>query len=449
MGSPRLWTGQLLLVLCIKSWTAHAEAPVLLIGEVDDRIVLPCTDVTINTQKISWFKDNATQPVLAMDSDNSPDQRFSRVNVSSLVITRLQLEDEGNYSCRNGTPSTDNEPQLQLRITSGPYNISASIFPNKTLPNGTLYTSKGSSLQFVCSSYSIPVPMMAWVLYAQDKSPELFHSSNDSSILNFTITNIASNYQGNFSCSATNPLSSRNISSTLQLLVYYQSHANVSCYANSSVGHSELLLSCTWPGGYPAPLLQWEQGDKTLMDGTPASSDTDTLVVSVNRSQLSDGQWFQCRGNHLLSEGKNEKTCKLQIGLPVIQSHPMRSCFSGENVTLSCSVTDANPPATISWLRNVSQPEVEIQPGEKYQIWQNSSLSYLTIVNCSHETDEGYYVCKAENALGVKEINVWLSITKPHNIVGLVSVLLLLFLLVVALITGIVLYCDPQFYLKD
>ncbi|PIO40952.1 hypothetical protein AB205_0006260, partial [Aquarana catesbeiana] len=135
-------------------------------------------------------------------------------------------------------------------------------------------------------------------------------------------------------------------------------------------------------------------------------------------------------------------------GLPLPQSQPLRSCVKGENVTLSCSVSGANPPATITWLRNLSTPEVELQPGKKYQIIQDDAISYLTIVNCSHDSDEGYYICKAVNGLATRDLYVWLSVNKPRNIVGLVSALLILFLLVIGLIIGLIIYCDPWVYWK-
>lgn len=71
---------------------------------------------------------------------------------------------------------------------------------------------------------------------------------------------------------------------------------------------------------------------------------------------------------------------------------------------------ESNPSARISWLRNVSQPEVEIQSGGRYLVTQEGSVSNLTIQNCSHNADEGYYVCKAENPVGLKEAYVSLTV---------------------------------------
>lgn len=79
-------------------------------------------------------------------------------------------------------------------------------------------------------------------------------------------------------------------------------------------------------------------------------------------------------------------------------------------MTLSCSISGANPPATITWLRNLSSPQVEIQPGKKYYIIEESGVSLLTIVNCSQDSDEGYYICKGENGFATKDLYVWLAV---------------------------------------
>ena len=97
-------------------------------------------------------------------------------------------------------------------------------------------------------------------------------------------------------------------------------------------------------------------------------------------------------------------------GSPSLLSEPMKTCFVGGNVTLTCQVSGAYPPAKILWLRNLTQPEVVIQPSGHHLITQSGQSSTLTIRNCSQDLDEGYYVCRAENAVGVREVDVWLSV---------------------------------------
>uniref|UniRef100_A0A8C5LR76 V-set and immunoglobulin domain containing 10 n=1 Tax=Leptobrachium leishanense TaxID=445787 RepID=A0A8C5LR76_9ANUR len=443
MGSlSRPLLGGLLLALYLSYGISAGVLRRTLTGEEHERMGIPCQGLKSTIGNTSWFKDGNTQPLLACDGVSS-DERFSRQNASSLVISSLWLQDEGNYTCRECSGQEADEDRIQLLVSRGPRDMKASIYPVHTLPNGTLYTFRGSALNFSCSCESYPVPNMEWTFTDPDGKPELFYNQTGN-VANFSLINMAFNLQGYYSCLSKNPITGRSMSSTHELLVYYPPPSQLTCSANNSDGLSELVLSCAWTGGYPSPaLLQWKQDGELLRN----QADTDTLVVSLNRSVLTFGQKLECRGEHLSNITKGN-SCQIQIDPPMLQAQPLRTCLLGENVTLSCSVSGASPPAVITWLRNWSDPEIEIKSGKKYSIFQSDTTSYLTISNCSNDGDEGYYVCKAENVLAKREIQVWLTISKQQNIAGLVSAILLLVLLSVALIVGVVLYCDPQFYLK-
>ncbi|KAG9487810.1 hypothetical protein GDO78_007545 [Eleutherodactylus coqui] len=392
-----------------------------------------------NGKNVTWFMEEPKQEILSCDKDSSLNAKYLRLNGSFLVVTDLHVEDEGLYGCKGCSETESTPAQIQLKISSGPHNITFLISPTKTLPNGTLYTSSGSNVTFSCFSNSIPEPTNKIVFNAGGEA-EVFDSINANSLF-FSLHHIASNYLGNYTCSVVNPLSNKALSSTLQLLVYRAPDSPMQCSATHTGVPSGLSLTCFWLGGYPSPLLQWEQNGNILSNGT-----SDTLVVTVNGSHYGDGQKLTCRGKHLVTN--EEKTCEVHLGYPMPWSQGMRTCLKGQNVTLSCSVSGANPPAVITWLRNLSNPNVAIHSGTKYQIAQSGNVSYLTIVNCSKEDDEGSYICMTENGVATKDLYIQLDVTTPHNIVGLVSAILILFLVVVALITGVILYCDPHLYIK-
>ncbi|XP_073532486.1 V-set and immunoglobulin domain-containing protein 10 [Phyllobates terribilis] len=432
---------ELLLVLCVLYRGTSGASVLIISGEEGGQAILPCSTVAENTKAVIWFMEDTKQEVLNCSNETSSNPKYSRLNGSSLVIKDLHMDDEGLYGCKDCSETADAPAQVQLKIASGPNNITFLISPTKTLPNGTHYTSSGSNINFSCISYSIPEPTNSITLQSGNV-PELFHSVNSSS-LNFYLSNVAANYQGNYTCSVVNPLSKKTLNYTLQLLVYHPPGFPMQCSAQYKVVPSGLALTCTWHGGYPSPVLQWENSSHILSNGT-----SDTLEVTVNGFQYPNGQKLTCKGKHSITNIMREETCEVQLRYPMPQTEALRTCFKGENVTLSCTVFEANPPAVITWLRNLSTPNVQIQPGPRYQIIQSGKISYLTIVNCSKEVDEGSYICMTENGVATRDVYIYLDITTPHNIIGLVSAILILCLIVVAIIIGTVLYCDPQFYIK-
>lgn len=88
-------------------------------------------------------------------------------------------------------------------------------------------------------------------------------------------------------------------------------------------------------------------------------------------------------------------------------------------MTLTCRVTESTPAARLTWLRGITQPEVEIQPGGRYLIAQEGNVSRLTIRNCSQGIDGGCYVCKAQNPVGLRELFVCLTVKREWSCLGL------------------------------
>uniref|UniRef100_A0A8C0I8N1 Ig-like domain-containing protein n=1 Tax=Bubo bubo TaxID=30461 RepID=A0A8C0I8N1_BUBBB len=210
-----------------------------------------------------------------------------------------------------------------------------------------------------------------------------------------------------------------------------------------------LQLFCSWPGGYPHPTLHWREEGHNLENSSwviSSVSSSDTHVETLNSSHLSHRKVFKCVGSHVVKQ--EEPACTVEIKIPSLESEPPKTCFVGDNVTLTCRVTESTPAARLTWLRGITQPEVEIQPGGRYLIAQEGNVSQLTIRNCSQGTDGGCYVCKAQNPVGLRELFVCLTVKEPVNIVGVVGAVVVLSLLAVLTITGIILYYNPLLCLR-
>ncbi|XP_054383652.1 V-set and immunoglobulin domain-containing protein 10 isoform X2 [Pongo abelii] len=424
----------------LAGWVAVGLEAVV-IGEVHENVTLHCGNISGLRGRVTWYRNNS-EPVFLLSSNSSlqpAEPRFSLVDASSLHIESLSLGDEGNYTCQEILNVTQ-WFQVWLQVASGPYQIEVHIAATGTLPNGTLYAARGSQVEFSCNSSSRPPPMVEWWFQALNSSSESF--GHNLTVNSFSLLLISPNLQGNYTCLALNLLSKRHRKVTTELLVYYPPPSAPQCWAQMASGSFMLQLTCRWDGGYPDPDFLWIEEPGGVIVGKSKLG-----VEMLSESQLSDGKKFKCVTSHIVGP-ESGASCVVQIRGPSLLSEPMKTCFIGGNVTLTCQVSRAYPPAKILWLRNLTQPEVVIQPSSRHLITQDGQNSTLTIHNCSQDLDEGYYICRADSPVGVREVEIWLSVKEPLNIGGIVGTIVSLLLLGLAIISGLLLYYSPAFCWK-
>ncbi|XP_013909504.1 PREDICTED: V-set and immunoglobulin domain-containing protein 10 [Thamnophis sirtalis] len=374
-----------LLVLALSGGSGAAETEEVAVGELDGEVSLRCWNASSQVLVVQWFQGQPGKVPMLFSSDGTlpSDSRFSLVENSSLHISGLRWEDEGHYVCREILAESNHTHRIQLRMASGPDRMEVSISPTGTLPNGTLYARRYDILNFTCSSDSRPDSATKWDFNPLGSAREPFTKVNSSQSY-FVLENIAPNYQGNYSCLATNLLSQRQKSVVRELLVY-----------------------CTYDGKY-CFFQNWQE---------PSPVPTPLCFPPASER-------------------------------PMVMSNPMKSCFVGRSVEMTCELTAGNPLARITWLRNLSKAEVEIRSGGRFLVSQKDKVSTLVIQNCSTSRDQGYYICKAKNPLGLREVYVHLKVTEPVNIAGIVGSVVVLLLLGVLVFSGILLYAGPQVCLK-
>uniref|UniRef100_A0A8V0ZGX5 V-set and immunoglobulin domain containing 10 n=2 Tax=Gallus gallus TaxID=9031 RepID=A0A8V0ZGX5_CHICK len=339
----------LLLALCVWAQVPRRSAAgtaEVVFGKVGGSILLLCRNVSKEATEVLWFQGDphSFPPLFSSRVAFPPDVRFSLVDNSSLRISELRLQDEGNYTCKEVLNKTDHEHRVQLLVAN----------PPRSTPK---------------------------------------------------------------------------------------------CWAETSSSGLMLQLFCSWPGGYPHPTLHWTEEGHDLENSSwliSSTSSSDTHVETLNSSHLSHRKVFKCVGSHVVEQ--EEPACSVEIKVPSLELEPPKTCFVGDNVTLTCRVTESVPAARLTWLRGITQPEIE--PGGRYFIAQEGNVSHLTIQNCSQGTDGGCYVCKAQNPVGLREVFVCLTVKQPTNIVGVVGAVVVLSLVAVLTISGVVLYYNPLLCLR-
>ncbi|KAM4746500.1 V-set and immunoglobulin domain-containing protein 10 isoform 2-T2 [Anableps anableps] len=226
------------------------------------------------------------------------------------------------------------------------------------------------------------------------KDPRLSIELNGS----LSISSVIAEDSGSFQCSSTLP-DNRTIRAQVKLHVSNIPSTHPDCMFVEAQDHSRVQLNCSWFGAYPTPKLRWgEDGDFQVAE---------SLIVTLNRSMLHDEQKVTCRARHELLKKENERSCSIIFRTPYPQGKPLVSALEGTNVTLTCSETQSLPTANTSWRKGQNQDP--IFPGSKYILSQEGPDLKLTIVNISMD-DEPYYFCRSENALGVRELEVFLSV---------------------------------------
>ncbi|NWW09551.1 VSI10 protein, partial [Oreocharis arfaki] len=393
-------------------------------GQVGGSILLLCRNVSKEATEVVWFQGDphSFPPLFSSRVSFPPDVRFSLVDNSSLSIRDLRVQDEGNYTCREVLNKTDHEHRVQLLVAS------------KSFPQ----------LSFLLLAFHIPKFICHWW---KNNSPESLWLLNQH-VCGSVCGRSSWERARTVPCSqgVTHPGS---ISDHVLSLLLDPPQAAPKCWAETSSSGLMLQLFCRWPGGYPHPTLHWREEGQDLENSSwviSSTSSSDTHVETLNSSHLSHRKVFKCVGSHVVKQ--EQPACTVEIKLPSLESEPPQTCFVGDNVTLTCRVTESTPAARLSWLRDITQPEVEIQPGGRFLIAREGNVSRLTIQNCSQGTDSGCYVCKAQNPVGLRELFVCLTVKQPVNIVGVVGAVVVLSLLTVLTITGVVLYYNPLLCLR-
>lgn len=92
----------------------------MVFGQVGGSILLLCRNVSREATEVVWFQGDPRSfpPLFSSRISFPPDVRFSLVNNSSLSITELRVQDEGNYTCREVLNKTDHEHRVQLLVAS-------------------------------------------------------------------------------------------------------------------------------------------------------------------------------------------------------------------------------------------------------------------------------------------------------------------------------------------
>ncbi|XP_056110726.1 V-set and immunoglobulin domain-containing protein 10 [Rhinichthys klamathensis goyatoka] len=440
--NPTMTIAAIILYLLLLSHQTVSEEQVqrYVIGETGDDTTLQCLDQPVNMSSVlyHWKKDGTVVPT---QNPSNPSERLSILNNGSLRISGLLYNDVGLYTCecqtKNGSSSWQTHSNIQLKIADGPTSISLDIRPATLLKNGTLFVNKSSNVYFLCSSESHPSQNLTWTVenLAQD-NPD--RASGNKSALEFSISEIQPQDQGMYTCTSQNPLSMTTVNKSQELLVYYAPERHPECSWEVGNKPSDVLFICTWYGGYPVPILYWhEVYEKSVIAKGPTINstfkETERLEILVNRHILHDKEEVKCTGHHVTGV---ENSCSFNLEIPFPLGNPLVTALEGSTVTLSCSETNALPPAKTVW----KKMDDVINNTMKYIVSEKRPIYKLTIINVTKD-DAGIYYCYSENPLGARELEVILNVkTSAGNGGAVVGVFISILVMMTGIVVGVTVY---------
>ncbi|XP_056447850.1 V-set and immunoglobulin domain-containing protein 10 [Gadus chalcogrammus] len=363
----------------------------------------------------------------------------------SISLHGVFLDGVGSYSCLTTSPNNMIQT-VSLQVLGAEERLSVSIVPTFPLPNGTLVAYRGLNVSFNCSSSSAPPSRtLSWGHWGAGPSNATL-ASGRGAWLGLRIPDIQPGDQGEYWCESRSNLTSRRTNCSTKLLVYYAPAQHPDCMWELGPDPSEVQFNCTWPGAYPTPMLRWVEihdgPDTQAKDHLYVSDQADSLVVSLNRTGLFNGQTLKCIAEHPTLQQEEHKSCLLNLKLPYPEGNPLVTALEKTNVTLICTEDISVPPADTTWRRGVEQ--VEIKPGSKYSVVGSGPELRLTIYNLSKE-DEGIYFCRSENPLAVRELEVYLTVKASSTYTGAIIGLFIALLVVgTGVITAKLVYCSSD-----
>nr|XP_015816017.2 V-set and immunoglobulin domain-containing protein 10 [Nothobranchius furzeri] len=415
-----------LLQLCLSATVSdNVSTETVQTAEPGVLVRIPCNSTT--PASVRWTKDgHDVRPETA-------DGRLAVLQNGSLEIRRMGRDDEGIYLCSSTLPDSDFRARVQLRMASGPKDLSTLVFPVISLSNGTLVANRGAFIHFRCSASSEPSQRLTWTFSGAPSNNTLISTSQTS--LEYWIKSIQPGDQGVYTCGAINTVSNQTVNKSSELLVYYLPPTHPDCMWIPTPDLSFIQLNCSWPGMYPTPKLSWGQKDDV--------QETNNLSVMLNSSLVQNEKImekkFTCTAQHALLPARDVRSCSIILKAPYPVGKPMAVALEGSNVTLSCTEVTSVPTANTTWRKGLLQ--ALITPGSKYILSGNTAVFLLTITNTSKD-DEDVYFCRSENQFGVVELQVQLSVKSSSSayVGGVIGVFISFLIVGSAIIIARVLY---------
>eukprot|EP00066_Takifugu_rubripes_P004963 XP_003968701.1 PREDICTED: contactin-5 [Takifugu rubripes] len=367
-------------------------------------VVLMCTPPPHSPEIIYSWVFNEFPSFVAEDS-----RRFISQHTGNLYISKVQPSDVGSYICLVKNTVTNARvlsPPTPLTLKTdgimGEYEPKIEVhFPPSVL------AARGATVRLECFALGNPVPTITW-RKINGNIPKKARLRKSQAVLE--IPNIQLEDSGTYECKAENPRGGTAFKGHLQVYTLPQW---VRMINDTQMDSGEKLRWECKATGRPRPTYRW------LRNGLPLTSQSGVEILNgeltIHKVQQTDSGMYQCVGENKYGAIYSNAELKILASAPVFVDNPVWVIATlGKDVSLDCKPR-ASPKPRILWKRG----DRRIQPNKRIMLLRNNTLR---IVNSSR-TDEGSYVCRADNQFGSAEMTAVLWVKdamrvelSPHRV---------------------------------
>ncbi|OAD56368.1 Down syndrome cell adhesion molecule-like protein Dscam2 [Eufriesea mexicana] len=361
---------------------------------------------------ISWLKDG--RPM-------GPSERVSVTNMdqynSILMIESLSPDHNGNYSCvaRNLAAEVSHTQRLVVHVPP--------IIEPFTFQEGL---SEGMRTWTVCGVAAGDAPLtISWLKDGQTPfplPPNLASVANISQLDSYSsvlsITKLAAEHSGDYTCVAANPAAEVRYTAKLQVKVpprWIVEPTDVSVERNKHVA-----LHCQ-AQGVPTPTIVWKKatGSKSgeyeeLRERAYTKILTNGTLLLQHVKEDREG-FYLCQASNGIGSGIG-KVVQLKVNSSPYFAAPSRlvTVKKGDTATLHCEV-HGDTPVTVIWLKG---GKIELNPSTNYRVTVKREVTPDGVIaqlqiSSAEASDSGAYFCQASNLYGREQQLVQLLVQEP------------------------------------
>ncbi|XP_073929011.1 roundabout homolog 2 isoform X13 [Castor canadensis] len=268
--------------------------------------------------------------------------------------------------------------------------------------------SKGEPTTLNCKAEGRPTPTIEWYKDGErvetDKDDPRSHRmllpSGSLFFLRIVHGRRSKPDEGSYVCVARNYLGeavSRNASLEVALLRddFRQNPTDVVVAAGEPA-----ILECQPPRGHPEPTIYWKK-DKVRIDDKEERISIRGGKLMISNTRKSDAGMYTCVGTNMVGERDSDPAELTVFERPTFLRRPINQVVLEEEVVEFRCQVQGDPQPTVRWKKD----ETDLPRG-RYDIKDDYTLR----IKKAMSTDEGTYLCIAENRVGKVEASATLTV---------------------------------------